>query len=170
MMKKEKTGKEMVRRDMPLAPRTWEFWGWDPLTEFPMMRNMMKDFFGNMFRGGMMPAGEMMMKWQPAMDIYKKDNNIVVEASLPGMKKEDINIDISDGMMTISGEMKEEKEVKENDYYYKERHSGTFSRSMMIPEDIRMDNIDAEFKDGLLKVTMPMTAPEKARKKKVEIK
>ena len=164
MMKREKgTGKEMARRDMGMMPHLHDMWGWES-----MIHNFMRDFFGDMTRGRMHPGMEM-MTWQPAMDIYRKGDNIMVEASLPGIKKEDINIDISDGMMTVSGEMKNESEVKEDDYYYRERHEGKFSRSMMIPEDVRMDDIKAEFKDGLLTVTMPMAMPEKSKKMKVEI-
>lgn len=169
MMKKEREpGKEMTRRDMPMMPR-WDMWGWEPFMEVPMMRNFMRDFFGDMMKNWT-TQGREMMTWQPAMDIFKKGENIVVEASLPGMKKEDISIDISDGMMTISGEMMNETEVNKDDYYYKERHEGKFSRSIMLPEEVRTENINAEFRDGLLTVTMPMMAPEKAKKVKVDIK
>jgi len=144
-----------------------DFWRWDPFREFSLIRDTMSDIFGDLFSRRLMPAR---IVWQPAMDIYRDGNNIVMETSLPGMKKEDVNISFDDGVLTVSGEMKEEKEKKEEDYYYKERRTGSFSRSVAMPEEINAEGIKAEMKDGVLKVTMPLKEQAKSKKVKIEIK
>jgi len=114
-------------------------------------------------------TSRMMSGWMPQMDIYQdKNSNLVYETSLPGMKKEDITINVTDNYMTISGETKTNEEVKEGNYYYRESRSGKFTRTVPLPENTTSDKVKAEYKNGILKITMPMNKSEKAKKIKVD--
>lgn len=106
----------------------------------------------------------------PKINIKDKGNSIVVEADLPGVAEEDINVEILDDIMTISGEKKEETEDKDEKkgYYYKESHSGAFSRSFNLPSDVIADKASADMKNGVLTITVPKVEPKKA--KKIEVK
>ena len=103
----------------------------------------------------------------PRIDIKDKKDAIEVRAELPGMEEDEIEIEVADNVMTISGEKKEEKEKEEEGYYYKESHSGSFSRSFTLPADVKEEKAEAEMKKGVLIVTIPKIAPKKATKVKV---
>ena len=102
------------------------------------------------------------------LDIYEEGNNIVVKAPLPGIKPEDLNIEVHENVLTISGEVKEEKERKEKDYHLRERGYGHFQRSVTLPEEVKVDQAEAEFSEGILTLTLPKT--ESAKKKKILVK
>ena len=104
----------------------------------------------------------------PAVDILEKDNEYVLEAEVPGMTKKDIHIDLRDGVLTISGERKYEGEEKKDQYTRVERCYGSFTRSFTLPEHVETDKIDAEYKDGVLRVTLPKG--ERARPKAIDVK
>jgi HSP20 family protein len=104
----------------------------------------------------------------PAIEVYEEKDDVVVKAELPGLKKEDLEVNISDHLLTIKGERKKEEEVKEKGYYYSERSYGGFTRTIEIPKDVRHDKIWATFKDGVLEVRLPKT--EEATRKEVKIK
>jgi len=93
-----------------------------------------------------------------------------VELDLPGIKKEDINVDVNDNVLTISGERKLKEEAKEEDYYKVESLYGKFSRSFTLPEKIDVENIHAESSDGVLEVIIPKLKEEDTKPKKIEIK
>jgi HSP20 family protein len=102
-------------------------------------------------------------RWLPALDIYEKENNVVVEAELPGIPKEAVKITATDSTLTIQGETKEEEEEKKEGFYRSERRYGSFYRSVVLPEAVDYGKARAEFKDGVLKITLPKTAkPEEA--------
>ena len=103
----------------------------------------------------------------PKIDIKDKKDSIEVKAELPGLKEEDIEIEVSDGVMTISGEKKAEKEEQEEGYYYKESHTGTFSRSFTLPADVKEEKAEAEMKHGILTILIPKIEPKKATKVKI---
>ena len=105
----------------------------------------------------------------PTVNTREDDNAYYIEVDLPGVKKEDINVDISDGMLTISGERKFKNEIKEENYYKIESSFGKFERSFRLPEDIDVENINAENKNGVLEITLPKVKKED-KKKKIEIK
>jgi HSP20 family protein len=92
--------------------------------------------------------------WTPAVDVVTKDNDMVIRAELPGMKRDDVEVSFHNGVLTISGERKEEEEHKDAGYLVKERRYGSFRRSMTLPEGIDEEKIKANFKDGLLEVTV----------------
>ncbi len=105
----------------------------------------------------------------PTVNTREDEKAYYIEVDLPGVKKDDIHVDISDGVLTISGERKFKKEVKEKDYYKVESSFGKFERSFRLPEDVKEDDIKAETKDGVLNITLPKAKKEE-KKKKIEVK
>ena len=107
-------------------------------------------------------------EWMPPFDISETEGEIIVKAELPGMKVEDIDITLTDGLLTIKGERKMEKEDKRENYHRIERQFGSFSRSLNLGINVKADGIDAGYKDGILTVTLPKA--EEDRPKKIEVK
>ena len=105
----------------------------------------------------------------PVVNTREDENAYYIEIDLPGVKKEDIQVDVSDGLLTVSGERKFKKEVKEEDYYKVESSFGKFERSFRLPEDVDVENIKAQSKDGVLEIELPEIKKED-KKKKIEIK
>jgi HSP20 family protein len=108
------------------------------------------------------------MTFTPAFDVSETENELIVKAEVPGMDQKDIDINLSDGLLSITGEKKHEKEDKNENYHCVERHYGKFSRTMRVPFEVEADKVDATYKDGVLKVTLPKS--ETAKPKKIEIK
>ena len=105
--------------------------------------------------------------WSPPLDISETENELVLKLEVPGMDKKDINIIVSKGVLTVTGEKKTEKEENET-YHCTERCYGSFARSIYLPDDVDTDKVDATFKDGVLKITLPRS--EAAKPKKIEVK
>jgi HSP20 family protein len=105
----------------------------------------------------------------PTVNTREDEKAYYIEVDLPGVKKDDIHVDISDNVLTISGERKFKKEVKEKDYYKVESSFGKFERSFRLPEDVNEEEIKAETKDGVLNITLPKAKKEE-KKKKIEVK
>lgn len=108
----------------------------------------------------------------PRIDIQDKKDQVVVKAELPGVNEDDVNIEISDSVMTISGEKKQEKEEKEEDkgYYYKESYSGSFTRSFALPAEVLADKAEAEMVGGILTITIPKIQPKQPKKISIKTK
>ncbi len=106
----------------------------------------------------------------PSIDMFEKDNQIVVKVELPGIDKENVNISVSDGLLNIKGEVKKEKEVKDEDYYYSERSIGSFARSISLPSKVKEDKIEAKYDDGILEITLPKAPETKVKDVKVKVK
>jgi HSP20 family protein len=104
----------------------------------------------------------------PAFDISEADDHFIVKADLPGIDAKSLDIGLSGNVLTISGERKEEREEKTGRYYSLERQFGSFSRSFLLPADVKEEGIEANYKDGVLTVTFPKT--ERARQKKIQVK
>lgn len=102
-------------------------------------------------------------------DVSESDQSVELTAELPGIDEKDIEVILSDGMLTVKGEKKAETETKERDYYLSERRYGSFTRSMRLPDTVDEDKIKASFDKGVLKVTMPKRPEAKAKKKKIAI-
>jgi HSP20 family protein len=94
-------------------------------------------------------------EWELPIDMYQTADELVVKASVPVLKPEEVDISITGDTLTIKGEHKEEQEIKEENYLYKERRYGTFSRSMLIPIKVKSDKAEAVFEDGILTLTLP---------------
>jgi HSP20 family protein len=105
----------------------------------------------------------------PSMDIFEEDGNVVVKAELPGMKKENIEVTVTDHTMRISGEKKREEKVEKKNYYWEERSYGSFARSFQLPSEVQTDKVEAKFKDGILEVRIPKTEEAKSKEKKVKV-
>lgn len=129
---------------------------WDPFAE-------MDDTFNRL------PAINQSMKaFVPAMDVYETDKAVMVETALPGIAPENVKVSVEKGVLTVQGEHKKEHEVDDKNYYRKEVRSGSFFRQVALPAAVLEDKVNAEFEDGMLKITCPKAESVKA--KKVEIK
>lgn len=121
---------------------------------------LMDDFFGDMFTGfGFLKTSKI-----PAVDVYERDNKVIVKAELPGIDKKDIRVNLEEDILTISGELKEEREEKEKGRYYSERYFGKIQRSIRLPEGVKLEDIRATYKNGVLNVEIPKGESEKKRK------
>jgi len=107
--------------------------------------------------------------WSPQIEVIQKPNAVVLRADLPGLKADDVNVSVEDGMLTISGERKqEEREEREGGYIRSERSYGTFYRAFTLPDSADDEKVSASFKDGVLEVTIPITERERGRRIKVQ--
>ena len=141
---------------------------WNPLREMTAMQNRINRMFNDPYwLTDRMDDDTGMGRWNPAVDLYEKDDHFVIKAELPGVDKKDIAIDLKDRVLTLSGERSYENEVKEESYYRRERSYGKFQRAFTLPADVDSDKIKAEFKDGLLQIEVPK--PEEQKPKQVTI-
>ena len=108
--------------------------------------------------------------WAPPVDIIDEKDHIRIRADLPGLKKEDIEVSADNGILTIKGEKKEEKETKEKDYVRSERYYGAFHRSFSLPTGVDAQKVNASYKDGVLEVALPKREDAKPKQVKVEVK
>jgi HSP20 family protein len=107
--------------------------------------------------------------WSPAVDIHETENELVVKADLPDVAEKDIDVRVENNLLTIRGERKFEKSVSEDNYLRVERSYGTFSRSFSLPNTVNAEAIHAEYKNGVLTVTMPKREESKPRQVKVSV-
>ncbi len=138
-----------------------------PFKEFDRMRREMDRFWDSFLEGRLRKPTEE-TEWLPSLDVAETKNEIIVKAEVPGMDAKDIDLSLSDGILTIRGEKKQEKEEKEADYHLVERSYGAFTRAIQLPGEIQSDKISASYKDGILKITLPKS--EEAKKKEIKIK
>jgi HSP20 family protein len=106
----------------------------------------------------------------PAVDVVEKDGGFEVTAELPGMDEKNIEVKVANGCLTIKGEKQEEKEEKRKDYYLQERHFGSFERRFQVPDGVDPGKIEANFKNGVLTVSLPKTTEAKKAEQTIEIK
>lgn len=143
---------------------------WDPFKEMEETQNRLARFFGlTPPRPG--NGGQETMtitEWSPSVDITEDDKEYLVKADLPDVKKDDVKVTVENGVLTITGERKFEKEEKGKKYHRIERSYGNFLRSFTLPDAADGAKVAAEFKDGVLKVHLPKS--EKAKPKAVEVK
>lgn len=109
------------------------------------------------------------MEMTPTVDIFEEGSDIVVKAELPGMKKEDIEVKLTEDTVTISGEKKKEEKTEKKGYYRLERSYGSFTRAFSLPSEVQTDKAKAQFKDGILELRIPKTEEAKKKEKKVLI-
>jgi HSP20 family protein len=137
------------RRERYLSPADWANY---------TMNRMLEDFFPGMANG---------FDWAPAIDVAETRDAIEIRGELPGLGRDDIDIQVANGILTIKGEKKELKEEREKRYHHREMRFGTFVRSVALPADVRADEAKATFRDGVLSIVLPKE--EKAVHKKIEI-
>lgn len=107
--------------------------------------------------------------WSPTIDVFQKDNRLVTKVDLPGLKKEDVKVEVADGRLVISGERRREVEEKKDNVYRSEREYGSFCRAVPLPEGVTLEEVKATFANGVLEVSVPLPARPEARVRKVEI-
>ncbi len=133
---------------------------WDPFAEMAELRGrfdrLLEDFGTSRARA-----------WTPAVDVVRADDNLVLRADMPGIKPEEIKIEIREGYLTVSGEHEETTEEKEKEYVRRERRYGSFSRSMPLPDGVEAKKIKATTHDGVLEVTIPL--PKQVAKEPITI-
>ena len=143
---------------------------WDPVREIDSLQGEMNRLFSTFFdtpttRGN--GGNGTMRRWIPAMDLVETGEHFVLKADLPGMTENDVNIEIENNVLTISGERKTEHEEKHEGYYRLERATGAFARSLTLPEGIDAEAVSATFDNGVLEVRIPK--PAQAQPRKVQI-
>jgi HSP20 family protein len=159
--------KSVVRHEKKSVPARREEY-----RPFGLLRQEMNRLFDNFFGGFEIEpfTGGHLAAFSPSVDIKESDKEIRVSAELPGMDDKDIDVLLSKDSVTITGEKKEEKEDKGKDYYRIERSYGSFSRTIPLPAEVDTDKAKAEFKKGLLTVTLPKTAQAIKQTKKIAVK
>jgi HSP20 family protein len=142
---------------------------WEPFREMTSLRDAMDRLFEDSFvrlprlwpRDG---------AWELPIDMHQTANDVIVKVSLPGFKPEEVDISVTGDTLTMKGTHTEEQEVKEENYLYKERRHGTFSRSVLIPVQVKSDKAEAVFEDGILTLTLPKAEEVKPKQIKVKAK
>jgi HSP20 family protein len=143
-----------------------------PWTPFERLTTL-RDEMNRLFESTLAPFGAtrdvgLFGGWTPPLDLYEDKENVFVKIELPGMKREEIDISLHEGMLTIAGERKTEKETKEGETYRSERSYGRFHRTVTLPAEVKGDQVKANYKDGILTVQLPKA--EEAKPKQIEVK
>jgi len=137
---------------------------WDPFRELTALQTEFNRLFSRM-------AGDVAERqsWTPSIDVIETDDSIKLKAELAGMDPADINIEVQDNVLTVSGERRFEEEVKEDKYYRIERRYGAFSRSIALPQTVDEEKIEAKYENGILEITIPKVETAKPKKIKVAV-
>ncbi|TAJ26845.1 MAG: Hsp20/alpha crystallin family protein [Nitrospirae bacterium] len=143
---------------------------WDPFKELEDMQRRLSTVFGRLpvRKEGGKDEAMTVAEWAPLVDIVEDEKEYLIKAELPEVKKEDVKVTVQDEVLTITGERKYEKEEKGKKYHRVERAYGSFERSFTLPEDADGAKVNAEFKDGILKVHVAKS--EKVKPKSIEVK
>lgn len=148
------------------APRT-------PIEPFELLRRMTSELdrvfeqpFKTVFRW---PAAGEAASWAPQIDVFERDGQLVTTVDLPGLKKEDIKVEIADGHLVVSGERKDESEEKKERFYRCERSYGAFYRAVPLPDGVKAEDVKATFGDGVLQVRVPLAVAPKPQPQTVQI-
>ena len=140
---------------------------WDPFRDLNMLQGRMNQLFDSAGRGWRDNEPSATTTWSPAVDIYETESAIVVKAELPGMERKDITLNLENNVLTLRGERRFEKETKEENYHRIERSYGGFSRAFSIPATVNEEKIQADYKDGVLKILLPKK--DQAKPKQIQI-
>jgi HSP20 family protein len=138
---------------------------WDPGREVDTLQSEVNRIFDTFF--GDRPGNAGLRRWVPAMDLTETDDHLVLRADLPGLDEDAVNIEVKDGVLTVSGERKAEQEERTDGFYRVERAFGTFSRSMSLPDNVDAEKVTANFDKGVLEVRIPK--PEQRQPHRVQI-
>ncbi len=161
-------GKEKKTTEKALEPYKPSRW----LSPVEEMDRLFDDFFRRPFGSMLWPKlrtlGEE-IQLAPSVDIYEEGDDIIVKGELPGMSKEDIEVNLTDSTITISGEKKKEEKIEKKNYFHLERSYGSFKRSFSLPSEVQTDKAKASFKGGVLEVRVPKTEEAKKKQQKVAI-
>jgi HSP20 family protein len=137
---------------------------WDPARQMMTLREAMNHLFDDAFTRPLSFAREGRYDWtSPAIDMYEADNEVVVKASLPGIKADEVQINVSGDVLTIKGETKQEEEKKDKSWHIREQRWGVFERSIMLPTAVNSDQAKADFENGILTITLPKSENVKSK-------
>jgi len=148
---------------------------WDPMKELADMRRSFMDMFEDFWMHKpftlSVPSLSKWAKgiWQPAIDIHETEKELVISASLPGLKRENIKVDIEENMITIKGERREERKVEKKNYYRREQNYGSFERNIALPDYVNPDKAKASYKDGILEIKIPKIKKPKSKGRSLDI-
>ncbi len=139
---------------------------WEPAREMMTLREAMDRLFDDAFTRPLSLAGN---TWSvPAVDMFQTDNEVVVKAALPGIKAEEVQINVTGEVLTIKGEVKQKEEAKEKAYHIREQRWGAFERALVLPTEVVADKAKADFENGILTITLPKA--EEVKPKSITIK
>ena len=143
---------------------------WEPFRDLVSLHDRMDRLFDDLAgRGWQSEEGLTTGLWNPPVDVYETRDSIVLKADLPDVNKDEVDISVEGNVLTIRGERKREKEVKEKDFYRMERSYGAFARSFTLPGTVDANKIEADFAGGVLKVTLPKREESKPKQIKVKV-
>jgi HSP20 family protein len=142
---------------------------WNPMSDMLGIRRQTNHLFDDVFSPLFRSDDSLLSRWNwhPTVDIYDNDDNIVIKAELPGIDKKDIDIDVKNGVLTLKGERSFDNEVKEEKYYRRERAFGNFERTFRLPAKVDPEQINANYKDGILTIDIPK--PEEQKPKQITV-
>ena len=164
-MSAQKIRKTDKREIEPYRPMGWA-------SPIERMEEMFEDFFRRPFGRTLWPElPRITEEMEPgvSVDIYEEGDNVIVKSDLPGMTKDDIEVNLTDDTITLSGEKKKEEKVEKKNYFRLERSYGSFRRSFALPAEVRTDKAKAVFKDGVLEIKVPKTEAAKKKEHKIKI-
>jgi HSP20 family protein len=147
---------------------------WRPFRDMVSIQDevnrLFDDFFGRSVGSiGPLARPEWEVAWSPSVDVSETKDNVIVNAEIPGMSKEDVKVSVQDNILTLSGEKKQENEEKNANYHRIERTYGSFRRSFTLPTPVESDKVKATYKDGILRITLPKTEEVKAKEIPISI-
>jgi HSP20 family protein len=141
---------------------------WDPFRDLSMLQDRMNRMFEDAGRGYRPDEPAATTAWSPAVDIYETENEIMVQAELPGVDRKDIALNLENNVLTLKGDRRFEKETNQENYHRIERSYGSFSRAFSIPAIVDEEKIRADYKDGILKIALPKKDQVKPKQIKIE--
>jgi HSP20 family protein len=142
---------------------------WEPVRELGTVQNEMNRLFNSFFDTPTTANGTTFRRWIPAMDLVETDSAFVLKADLPGLSESDVNIELEENVLTISGERKSEHQDRKAGYYRVERSYGSFRRTLTLPEGVEADSVKATFTNGVLEVTVPKPVQQAPRKVQISV-
>jgi len=143
---------------------------WKPFGDLFSMHERINRLFENEYRRDLPEGPESLGSWYPATDVYETKDGYVFKVEVPGLSKDDINVEFNNNVLSIKGERKEEKEIEKENYHRIESYSGTFSRSFSLPKDADPNKIDATLKNGILELRIVKTEEKKAKAISINVK
>jgi len=178
-MAKAETKVPVTTEEKPATPAAAAMQAWRPFESLRReVDRLFEDFTLNPFRLPLRrPAFDLEPFWQPdswvampAMDLVERDEAFEMTAELPGLDEKNIEVNVANGVLTVKGQKEEDKVEKKEDFHLRERRFGSFSRSVRVPDTVDPDKIEASFKNGVLKVTLPKKPEAQKPVKKIEVK
>jgi len=142
---------------------------WDPFKDFISIRERIDSLFDDVIAQNRSCNGMSYGVWSPPVDIYESENEIIMKAELPGMSRDDFRIEVNDNVITLFGERKFAKDLRDENYSRMERQYGTFKRIFNLPNRVEEKEISANYELGVLEISIPKSTGEKPRRIKVEV-